>query len=102
MRKSLKSLAGRTVTASGATVVNTVTRNGFWIGSSSARVWVELVGPLRPLRVQAGDRVWFTGVVVSNSSSYPALAGVTGDSAALLTRQGAHLAVSTTKISVRS
>ena len=100
-QRSLASLAGRAVTASGATVVDTVTRNGFWIGSSRARVWVELVGPLRALRIQPGDRVWFTGVVARDSSSYPAVTGVTGGSAALLARQGAHLAVSTTKISVR-
>jgi RNA polymerase sigma factor (sigma-70 family) len=99
--QSLKSLTGRAVTASGATVVYAVTRNGFWIGTSRARVWVELVGPLRALRVQAGDRVWFTGVVVSDSPSYPTLAGVTAGSAALLARQGAHVAVSTTRISVR-
>ena len=99
--QSLKSLTGRAVTASGATVVYTVTRNGFWIGTSRARVWVELVGPLRAFRVQAGDRVRFTGVVVSDSPSYPTLAGVTGGSAALLARQRAHLAVSTTRISVR-
>jgi RNA polymerase sigma factor (sigma-70 family) len=100
-RQSLRSLAGRVVTASGATVVDTPTRNGFWIGTSPARVWVELVGPLRALRVQAGDRVWFTGAVVGDSPSYPALTGLTGASAALLARQGAHLAVSTTSISVR-
>ncbi len=100
-RGSLRSLAGRAVTASGATVVDTVTRNGFWIGTSRTRVWVELVGPLRALRIRAGDRVWFTGAVVSDSSAYPAQAGVTGSSAALLVRQGAHLAVDTGKISVR-
>jgi hypothetical protein len=100
-QQSLKSLAGRAVTASGATVADTPTRNGFWVGTSRARVWVELVGPPRALRVQPGDRVWFTGVVVSDSLSYPTLAGVTGGSAALLARQGAHVAVSTTRISVR-
>lgn len=100
-RQSLKSLTGRAVTATGATVVDTPTRNGFWIGTSRARVWVELVGPLRALRVQPGNRVWFTGVVTSDPPSYPTLAGVTGGSAALLARQGAHLAVSTTSISVR-
>jgi serine/threonine-protein kinase RsbT len=61
----------------------------------------SLVGLLRALRVQDGDRVWFTGVVVSDSPAYPALAGVTDGSAALLAGQGAHLAVSTTRISVR-
>lgn len=100
-RQSLRSLTGRAVTASGVTVVDAVTRNGFWIGSSRARVWVELIGPLRPLLVQAGDRVSFTGVVVGDSPSYPALTGVTGSNAALLARQGAHVEVSTTRISVR-
>jgi RNA polymerase sigma factor (sigma-70 family) len=99
--RSLRSLAGRPAKAAGATVVDAVTKNGFWIGSSRGRVWVQLVGPLRPLRVQAGDRVWFTGSFVGNSSAYPALAGVTGGDAALLARQGGHLAVSTTTISVR-
>jgi RNA polymerase sigma factor (sigma-70 family) len=100
-RRSLTALAGRAATASGATVVDAVTRNGFWIGTDRARVWVELVGPLRALRVQPGDRVWFTGTVVRGSPARPALAGITGGDAALLARQGAHLAVSTTRISVR-
>ena len=99
--RSINSLAGRPVVASGATVVEAVTRNGFWIGSSRARLWVELVGPLRALLVQGGNRVWFTGVVVSNSPSHSALAGVTGSNAALLARQEAYVAVSTTRISVR-
>jgi hypothetical protein len=99
-RRSLRSLIGGTANASGATVVDAVTRNGFWIGSASGRVWVELVGPLRSLRVRAGQRVWFTGTLVGNSSA-TALAGGTGGDAALLARQGAHLAVSTTRISVR-
>jgi len=82
-------------------VVTAVTRNGFWIGSARGRIWVELVGPLRPLRVRPGDRVSFGGTVVGNSRSFPGQAGLTspGD-AGLLTRQGAHLAVSTTSISV--
>jgi hypothetical protein len=98
--QSLRSLVGRTANASGATVVDAVTRNGFWIGSSRGRIWVELVGPLRPLSVRAGDRVWFSGSLVGNSASDPALAGLTGGDAALLARQGAHLAVSTTRILV--
>jgi RNA polymerase sigma factor (sigma-70 family) len=100
-RQSLRPLAGRSVNASDVTVVATVTRNGFWIGSSDARVWVQLIGPLRALHIRAGDRVWFTCTLVANSPSFPALAGVTGSDAVLLARQGAHLAVSTTRISVR-
>jgi len=100
-QRSLRPLIGGTATASGATVVTAVTRNGFWIGSSRARIWVQLVGPLRPLQVRAGDRVRFTGTLIGNPSSYPAQAGVHGNDATLLARQGAHLAVSTTRISVQ-
>jgi hypothetical protein len=59
-QRSLRPLIGKTATATGVTVVGAVTKNGFWIGSSRARIWVQLVGPLRPLQVRAGDRVHFT------------------------------------------
>lgn len=100
-QRSLRPLIGRTATATGATVVAAVTRNGFWIGSARARIWVQLVGPLRPLQIRAGDRVHFTGTLIGDPSSYPARAGVHGSDAALLARQGAHLAVSTTRIWVQ-
>ena len=64
-------------------------------------MWVELAGPLRPLRIVAGDRLQFTGTVVANGPSYAALAGVTGPAdIALLRSQGAHISVETTKIRV--
>jgi RNA polymerase sigma factor (sigma-70 family) len=99
-QRSLRPLTGRTATATGVTVVAAVTRNGFWVGSSRGRIWVQLAGPLRPLRIRPGDRVRFTGTLTGNPPSYPAQVGVRGSDAALLTRQGAHLTVSTTRISV--
>jgi hypothetical protein len=94
-------MIGEHASASGAVVVAAMTRNGFWIGSVRGRIWVELTGPLRPLRVRAGDRVRFGGTVVGNSQSFPSQVGLTSRSDAdLLTRQGAHLAVTTTSISV--
>jgi RNA polymerase sigma factor (sigma-70 family) len=99
-QRSLRPLTGRTATASGVTVVAARTRNGFWIGSARARIWVQLVGPLRPLQIRAGNRVRFTGTLVANPSSFPAQAAVSGRDAALLARQGAHLEVNTTRISV--
>jgi len=98
---SIRSMLGEHAAASGVEVVAAVTRNGFWIGSPRARLWVELVGPLRPLRIRAGDRVSFSGTVAGNSPSFAGQAGLTsrGD-ADLLERQGAHLAVSTTSVSV--
>jgi DNA-directed RNA polymerase specialized sigma24 family protein len=101
VQQSLRSVIGDTVDASGISVVTAVTRNGFWVGSAQARIWVELVGPLRPLHIKAGDLVRFAGTMVANPPSFPAHVGVTssGD-ASLLTRQGAHITVNTTKISV--
>ncbi len=100
-QRSLRPLIGRTARATGVTVVTAVTRNGFWVGSARGRIWVQLAGPLRPLRIQAGDRIRFTGTLTGNAASYPAQAGVRGRDAALLARQGAHLTVSTTRISVQ-
>ena len=99
--QSLRSLIGEAADASGVSVVAAVTRNGFWIGTAQARIWVQLVGPLRTFQVHAGDRVRFVGRVTGNPRAYPASVGLTsrGD-AVLLLRQGAHLAVNTTKISV--
>lgn len=99
--QSIRSMIGEHANASGAVVVAAMTRNGFWIGSVQGRVWVELVGPLRPLRVRTGDQVRFGGTVVGNSRSFSGQVGLTSRSdAELLARQGAHLAVSTTNISV--
>ena len=100
VQHSIRSLIGDAADASGVHVVAAVTRNGFWVGTAAARIWVELVGPLRPLHIDAGDRVRFAGTIVSNPPSYPAHAGLTSSSdARLLARQGAHITVSTAKIS---
>ena len=100
--QSLRSLIGDVADASGVSVVAAVTRNGFWIGTAQARIWVQLVGPLRTFAVHAGDRVRFAGRVTGNSRAYPASIGlISRGDAALLSRQGAHLDVNTTKISVQ-
>jgi RNA polymerase sigma factor (sigma-70 family) len=101
VQRSIRSMIGDAADASGVNVVLAVTRNGFWVGTAGARMWVELVGPLRPLSIHAGDRVWFAGTVVANPTSFPAQAARTkGSDAALLARQGGHIAVSTAGISV--
>jgi RNA polymerase sigma factor (sigma-70 family) len=101
-QRSLRARIGQRVNASEVIVQEAVTHNGFWVGSSRARVWVELVGPLKPLRIMANERLRFTGTVVGNGPSYPARAGVASHAeAALLDRQGAHIDVSTTSISVQ-
>lgn len=101
VRHSVRSLIGRRVSATGATVQSVVAHNGFWVGTPSARLWVELVGPLEPLHIRSGERVRFTGVVASQPPSFPRQAGVDGaEGAGLLAAQGAHIDVSTTKIAV--
>lgn len=102
-KTSLRALIGRQVTASGVNVEAAPAHNGFWIGSAQARVWVELTGPLKPLHIQASDRVVFTGVLAGNGPSFPADVEVTSrQDAALLDRQGAHINVLTTKIRVEA
>jgi hypothetical protein len=101
VRHSVRSLIGKRVSASGVTVQSVVAHNGFWVGTPSARLWVELVGPLEPLHIQPGERVRFTGVVTGQQPSFSRQAGVSGtEGAALLAAQGAHIDVSTTKIAV--
>jgi RNA polymerase sigma factor (sigma-70 family) len=99
-RHPARAAIGGRADATGVMVQSVVTRNGFWIGSRSLRVWVELVGPLKPLHIVAGDRLRFTGTVAGNGSSYPDRVGVRGQDATLLSRQGAHIEVKTTDIQV--
>ena len=74
--QSLADLVGRSVTARGAAVESVVTHNGFWVGSDgSHRVWVQLVGPLRPLQVTVGEHVSFVAPLVGQDPGYPAAAG---------------------------
>jgi hypothetical protein len=99
---SLRGRIGQPAAASGVVVQHIVTRDGFWIGYGQARIWVQLTGPLRPLRIVAGDHLRFSGTVVENGPSYAAQAGLASRAdAALLKLQGAHLDVSTTHISVQ-
>ena len=99
---SIRAKVGGRADATGVIVQSVVTRNGLWVGSRTLRVWVELVGPLRPLNITAGDRLRFTGTVIANGSSYPDRAGVRGPGAALLNRQGTHIDVMTTDVQVES
>jgi RNA polymerase sigma factor (sigma-70 family) len=98
--RQVRTMVGSHADAAGVTVQSVVTHNGFWIGSPALRMWVQLEGPLRPLHIAAGDQLRFTGTVAANGSAYPARAGVTGPTAALLERQGAHIDVETTDIQV--
>ncbi len=99
-QRPIRAAIGGHADATGVMVQSVVTRNGLWIGSRSLRVWVELVGPLKTLHVVAGVRLRFTGIVIANGSSYATRAGVRGEDATLLDRQGAHIDVKTTEVQV--
>ncbi len=100
-RHSIRSMIGEQVHASGINVESVPSHNGFWVGTASGRLWVELTGPLKPLRIHPGNRLAFSGTVVGNSPSYPGRVGMSSrEGAGLLASQGAHLEVRTTRISV--
>ncbi len=95
----MRAAIGEHASASGVNVESAVTRNGFWAGTPALRVWVELVGPLRALRIEANDRLDFAGMVTGNGAGFAAREGVSAaDGAGLLNRQGAHIDVRTTDI----
>lgn len=71
--KPLRALVRRTANGSGWVIADAVTRNGFWIGSSRALIRVQPVGPLRTLRIRAGDQVG-RAAVPSASTPSPQLA----------------------------
>jgi len=98
---ALRHEVGARITAAAA-VEEVVTHNGFWVGTGAAdRVWVELVGPRRSIRIANGDRLRFVGTVTANPPSYAERAGLTASTgAAQLTRQGAHIDLPTTAVQV--
>lgn len=97
---SIHATIGRHVSATDVVVQSAVTHNGFWIGTTALRVWVELVGPLRTMHIAAGDHLRFTGAVTGNGSAFAKQVGAGGADAALLDRQGAHIEVQTTSVEV--
>jgi hypothetical protein len=99
--RTIRSLIGEPVRASGIPVQSVVAHNGFWVGTARGRLWVQLVGPLKPLRIRPRDRVRFAGTVAGHNPSFAARSGVTARAdARLLTVQGAHIDVKTTRITV--
>jgi RNA polymerase sigma factor (sigma-70 family) len=99
---SLVAYIGRSVVANAVVVQSVATHNGFWVGPNPRqRVWVELIGPLRPLQLSVGDHVSFVAPLVSQVGTYPVSAGVDpANGAAQLSAQGAHISVLTTDITV--
>lgn len=101
----LSAFTGRQVTVRAVEVQSVDADEGFWIGSSGDRVWVQLVGPPpeSPEHVAAGYTVSFVGRVVAHGKGFAAKVGVDrSEGAASLISQGAHIEVRKRKLSVAS
>ncbi len=86
---------GQRVTMSSVQVQSVPADEGFWVDSDHGQVWVQIdTRRESPYTVSRGERVSFTGSVVSHGGDFPARVGVTGsEGAAALASQGAHITV---------
>jgi RNA polymerase sigma factor (sigma-70 family) len=93
----LAAMNGDGVRARSVPVLAVVADEGFWIGDRQrGQIWVQLIDVAgeSPVTVRAGDKVSFTGKVSAQDPGFARRAGVsTGEGAALLTSQAAHLSV---------
>jgi hypothetical protein len=97
---SLSGAAGTgAVKAKAVQVEQVVDAKGFWVGSGAiARVFVRITGT-NP-RVRSGDHVSFTGALERNAGA-PATYGLrASEGAALLRRQGYHVKVQASRLTV--
>ena len=88
---------GKRVKAHAIMVESVPSDEGFWIGSNEARVFVRLIIPVReesPVRIEAGERVPFTGALKRHRPGFaPAAQGVSRtEGAAELRRSPPHIA----------
>jgi hypothetical protein len=84
------------VRARGVPVQSVPADEGFWVGTSATnRVWVQLRGPAESAYdVGVGDKVSFTGRVVSHGAHFAASVGVSpAEGARELSHQRGHLVV---------
>jgi RNA polymerase sigma factor (sigma-70 family) len=91
----LAEMVGRPVEALDVPVESAAANEGFWLGCAEGRVWVQLTGEGEsPERVTSGQRIAFTGAVVSHRDDFSRSAGVDGaEGADELDRQQLHLEV---------
>ena len=78
---------------------------GFWIGSNEARVFVRIMIPVReesPVRIEAGERVTFTGTLRRHRPGFAHRQGVTKtEGAGELRRSPQHIVTSIREIKAR-
>ncbi len=76
---------------------------GFWVGTSEARIWVQAItNGESPAQIRPGDLVTLRGVVRATDASFPARVGLTGEEGAgELLRRGLYIEVLTEELTVR-
>ena len=91
----LAQMAGRPVEGDNLPVESVPANEGFWLGCADGRVWVQLTGEGEsPVQITAGQRLDFTGTVVSHPDGFSASIGVDqSEGAAQIDRHGFHLEV---------
>ena len=96
---------GKRVKAHGIMVESVPSDEGFWIGSNEARVFVRLVIPVReesPVRIEAGERVTFTGTLRRHGPGFARRQGVSkSEGAGELRRSPPHIVISMREIKAR-
>ncbi len=98
----LSSFVGHAVLGRSVPVLAVDANEGFWIGTSNNRIWVQLVTHGESaITVKAGTLIDFAGTVVANGPSYAHKVGVSRtEDATYLTAQKAHLSVPVHDIAV--
>ena len=96
----LASYVGRPVLGRSVPVLAVDANEGFWIGTSAQRLWVQLSSRGESaITVKAGTLVDFAGTVVANSPGFASRAGVSKtEDAAELNHERVHLAVAANDI----
>jgi RNA polymerase sigma factor (sigma-70 family) len=102
-RYELGRVEGGDVRAVAVPVLGVPADEGFWVGHGRARIWVAFRarGESAP-HVRAGQHVSFHGTLVENPNGFAERMGVTpAEGAAELARQGFHISVRPSKLTIR-
>lgn len=93
--ETLRASSDKSATATTVRVLTVPADEGFWIGSPTSRVWVQLHGAGESqVSVRPGAYVSFTGVVRQHGSGFAEEVGVTPEEGATdLNAMGAHVRV---------
>jgi RNA polymerase sigma factor (sigma-70 family) len=98
----LDAFVGMTAEAIRVPVESTPADEGFWVGTSTARVWVQLATPVEsPPDVEPGHLVSFTGIVTGTTLDTPGLVGMNdAEGAGTLLVESAYVVVDVEQLTI--